>query len=75
MEEIGAGKIERIATQNSIGSLLSGSVKRDSEPLHLLPSANLTINLSHSPDFKRAHRIHQWWDPSFDGQSELHEYM
>ncbi|XP_022734171.1 GDSL esterase/lipase At4g10955-like [Durio zibethinus] len=74
MEEIGAGKIERIATQNSIVSLLSGSLKSDSEPLHLLPSANLTINLSQSPDFKRAHGIHQWWDPSFDGQSELHVY-
>ncbi|OMP02223.1 putative triacylglycerol lipase [Corchorus olitorius] len=72
MEEIGAGKIERIATQRSIGSLLSQ--KNDSEPLHLLPSACLTINLSKSPDFKRAHGIHQWWDPSFDGQSELHEY-
>ncbi|XVF10061.1 hypothetical protein REPUB_Repub07fG0151000 [Reevesia pubescens] len=74
MEKIGAGKIERIATQNSIGSLLSGSLKSDSEPLHLLPSAYLTINLIRSPDFKRAHGIHQWWDPSFDGQSELHEY-
>ncbi|XVF50990.1 hypothetical protein PTKIN_Ptkin04bG0147500 [Pterospermum kingtungense] len=74
MEEIGAGKIERIATQNSMGSLLSGSVKSDSEPLHLLPSAYLTINLCQSPDFKRAHGIHQWWDPSFVGQSELHEY-
>ncbi|XP_022737639.1 GDSL esterase/lipase At4g10955-like [Durio zibethinus] len=74
MEEIGAGKIERIATQNSVRSLLSGSLKSDSEPLHLLPSAYLTINLSQSPDFKRAHGIHQWWDPSFVGQIELHEY-
>ncbi|KAE8733869.1 GDSL esterase/lipase [Hibiscus syriacus] len=67
MEEIQAGKIERIATLNSL-------LKSDSEPLHLILSANLTINLSKSPDFKRAHGIHQWWDPSFDGQSELYEY-
>ncbi|KAE8662184.1 GDSL esterase/lipase [Hibiscus syriacus] len=67
MEEFRAGKIERIATLNSL-------LKRDSEPLHLLLSANLTINSSKSPDFKRAHGIQQWWDPSFDGQSELHEY-
>ncbi|KAE8722671.1 hypothetical protein F3Y22_tig00013773pilonHSYRG00009 [Hibiscus syriacus] len=32
------------------------------------------ISLCKSPDFKRAHGIHQGWDPSFDGQSELHEY-
>ncbi|XWS37982.1 hypothetical protein CRYUN_Cryun19dG0091200 [Craigia yunnanensis] len=66
MEEIGAGKIERIATQNSIRSLLSGSLKSDSEPLHLLLSTYLTINLGQSSNFKRAYGIHQWWDPSFD---------
>ncbi|KAK9045153.1 hypothetical protein V6N11_059042 [Hibiscus sabdariffa] len=74
MEEIGAGKIEKIATQNSMGSLLSSSEQRDIEPLHLIPSAYLTINMRHSPNFKHAHGIHQWWDPSFFGLSELHEY-
>ncbi|KAJ4726653.1 GDSL esterase/lipase [Melia azedarach] len=72
MEEIGASKIERLATQHSVGSLISGVLGSDSEALHLLPSANLTINLSYCPDFKRAHGIHQWWDPNFHGQSELH---
>ncbi|MBA0571501.1 hypothetical protein Golob_001888, partial [Gossypium lobatum] len=74
MEEIGAGKIERVATQ--VGSLLSGSglQRSESEPLHLIPSAYLTINLRHSPDFKHAHGIHQWWDNGFIGLSELHEY-
>ncbi|KAK8569607.1 hypothetical protein V6N13_046656 [Hibiscus sabdariffa] len=67
MEESRAGKFERIATLNSL-------LKSNSEPLHLLLSANLTINSSKSPDFKRAHGIHQWWDPTFDGRSELHEY-
>ncbi|KAE8723888.1 putative Lipase class 3-related protein [Hibiscus syriacus] len=74
MEKIGAGKIEKIATQNSIGNLLSCSEQRDLEPLHLIPSAYLTINLRHSPNFKLAHGIHQWWDQSFIGLSELHEY-
>ncbi|KAL9432845.1 hypothetical protein AB3S75_027793 [Citrus x aurantiifolia] len=72
MEKIGGSKIERLATQYSIGSMISGVFGGDSETWHLLPSANLTINLSHCPDFKRAHGIHQWWDPNFLGQSELH---
>ncbi|XP_031268914.1 GDSL esterase/lipase At4g10955-like isoform X1 [Pistacia vera] len=72
MKEVGATKIERLATQNSIGNMIFGVCVRDCEPLHLLPSAYLTINMSQTPDFKRAHGIHQWWDPSFDGQSELH---
>ncbi|XP_042504266.1 GDSL esterase/lipase At4g10955-like isoform X2 [Macadamia integrifolia] len=72
MEEIGAGGIEKLATRNSIGGLLLG--KKESEPLHLLPSANLTVNLSPSPDFKRAHGIHQWWIPDLLLQCKLYQY-
>jgi hypothetical protein len=80
MFEIGAGKIERIATRNSLRSLLSGgggggsSSDSSSEPLHLLPSAYMTINASKSPNFKRAHGIHQWWDPMFNGEYVLHQF-
>ncbi|XP_010421240.1 PREDICTED: GDSL esterase/lipase At4g10955-like [Camelina sativa] len=82
MFEIGAGKIERIATRNSLRSLLSGggggggssSDSCSSEPLHLLPSAYMTINISQSPTFKRAHGIHQWWDPMFNGEYVLHQF-
>ncbi|CAN8252164.1 unnamed protein product [Cochlearia groenlandica] len=80
MFEIGAGKIERIATRNSLRSLLSGGggggscSDYSSEPLHLLPSAYMTINTSKSPDFKRAHGIHQWWDPVFNGEYVLHQF-
>lgn len=75
MEEIGAGKIERISTQNSIVCLFSSTVlKKNSEPLHLLPSAYLTINPSPVPNFKSAHGIEQWWDPNFNGQVELHQF-
>lgn len=66
MEEIGIGDIERLAMQHSFGDLLMSAMGRESEPLHLIPSANLTINLSPSPDFKRAHGIHQWWSPDLN---------
>ncbi|XP_010519420.1 PREDICTED: GDSL esterase/lipase At4g10955-like [Tarenaya hassleriana] len=76
MFEIGAGKIERIATKNSLRNLLSGggTSSSSSEPLHLLPSAYLTINTNRSPDFRRAHGIHQWWDPCFSGRYVLHQF-
>jgi len=70
MDEIGAGNIGRLATQNSIFSVFG----KESEPLHLLPSANLTINFSPSPDFKRAHGIHQWWRTDLHLQFHQHLY-
>ncbi|XP_059667235.1 GDSL esterase/lipase At4g10955-like isoform X2 [Cornus florida] len=76
MVELGAGGIEKLATQNSIrnsiGSLFSSG--KESEPLHLLPSAHLTINLSPSEDFKRAHGLRQWWSPNLYSQSKLHQF-
>ncbi|GLU12018.1 hypothetical protein SLE2022_287270 [Rubroshorea leprosula] len=56
-------KLPEISSESSFSNA-------DSESLHLLPSAYLTINLGYTPDFKRAHGIHQWWDPNFDGRSE-----
>lgn len=62
MEEIGAGGIERLATQHSISGVFLNAIGKEShEPLHLLPSANLTINLTPAVDFTDAHGIHQWW--------------
>ncbi|KAJ7952155.1 GDSL esterase/lipase family [Quillaja saponaria] len=75
MEEIGIGGIERLATQNSIGGLLMSALGKDSEPLHLIPSANLMINLTPSRDFKDAHGIHQWWKPDLQLQSKLYKYI
>ncbi|XP_019705168.1 GDSL esterase/lipase At4g10955 isoform X1 [Elaeis guineensis] len=74
MEEIGAGYIERLATQNSIGDLFLTAFGKESEPLHLLPSANLTVNLSPSPDFRNAHGLHQWWKPDQHLQSKQYIY-
>ncbi|RYR10395.1 hypothetical protein Ahy_B05g078854 isoform H [Arachis hypogaea] len=74
MEEIGAGSIERLATQNSLGCLLMGAFGKESEPLHLIPSASVTVNLTPSRDFKEAHGIHQWWKPHLHLQSKLYKY-
>jgi hypothetical protein len=65
MKLIGAGKIERFARNISIMSALSRIVTGgDSEALHLLPSAHLTINKG-STDLAQAHSTNQWWDPNF----------
>lgn len=74
MEEIGAGGIERLATQNSIGGLLMNAMGRDTEPLHLIPSANLITNVTPSRDFKEAHGIHQWWRDDLKLQSKQYKY-
>ncbi|XP_022721493.1 GDSL esterase/lipase At4g10955-like [Durio zibethinus] len=77
MEEIGAGAIERLATQHSLGGLFMSVVGRGAEapePLHLLPSANLTVNLTPSQDFKQAHGIHQWWRPDLQLKCNLYKY-
>lgn len=75
MDEIGIGAIERIATQNSIGGLIMSAMGKESEPLHLIPSANLTVNLIPSQDFKEAHGIHQWWRPDLEVTSKLYKYQ
>lgn len=75
MEEIGAGGIERFASQNSLTGLLMGaSGMESSEPLHLIPSASLTVNITPSRDFKEAHGIHQWWSVDLHLQHKLHKY-
>jgi len=75
MEEIGAGGIGRLATQNSIrGLLMDASGKEDSEPLHLIPSASLTINPSPSQNLKQDHELEQWLSPDLNLQSKLYKY-
>ncbi|XP_038685970.1 GDSL esterase/lipase At4g10955-like isoform X2 [Tripterygium wilfordii] len=75
MDGIGAGRFERLATQNSMTALLSTAFgKDDREHLHLIPSAIVTTNLENSPNFKRPHGIEQWWDPSFKGQSIRYQF-
>ncbi|CAJ2650757.1 unnamed protein product [Trifolium pratense] len=74
MEEIGAGSIEKIATQNSISSLMMSAFGKESDPLHLIPSAILTVNFTRPKSFKEAHGIHQWWKPDLNLDSKLHKY-
>ncbi|XP_028088367.1 GDSL esterase/lipase At4g10955-like isoform X5 [Camellia sinensis] len=74
MMELDAGEIERLATQYSIRRLLLDELGCGSEPLHLLPSAYLTINRSPSDTILRAHGIQQWWKPNIQCQSELHQF-
>ncbi|WOH07122.1 hypothetical protein DCAR_0626551 [Daucus carota subsp. sativus] len=75
MEDIGAGGIERLATQHSIGDLFMRAIGKESEePLHLIPSANLIVNLTPSESFKKAHGIHQWWRTDLNLQSRLYRF-
>ncbi|KAH7863441.1 hypothetical protein Vadar_017599 [Vaccinium darrowii] len=75
MEDIGAGYVERLATQNSLGGLVMSAMGKGSEePLHLIPSANLIVNLVPAQDFKQAHGIHQWWGPDPKLQSKVYNY-
>ncbi|KAL4556997.1 hypothetical protein LXL04_035167 [Taraxacum kok-saghyz] len=74
MERIGVGRIERIATKYSNRSLVSGAMGRDSEPLHLLPTAYMTVNTSPSENFKQDHGIDQWWQPHFQWESKLYKF-
>ncbi|KAG6422548.1 hypothetical protein SASPL_119125 [Salvia splendens] len=56
MEAIGAGRIGKVATKNSIRSILSSR-----EASHLLPSAYLTLNGAAAASVREAHGICQWW--------------
>ncbi|XP_058100433.1 GDSL esterase/lipase At4g10955-like [Magnolia sinica] len=74
MEKIGAGGIGRLATQNSKRDLLLTAFGKESDPLHLLPSANLIINKSPSADFRTAHGIQQWWRPDLQLKYKTYLY-
>ncbi|KZV13531.1 Lipase class 3-related protein [Dorcoceras hygrometricum] len=74
MEAIGAGKIGRIATQHSIGSIVSGATGKICGAVHKIPSAYLTINCSPCRSFGEAHGIHQWWRPDLECQFKVYQY-
>ncbi|GAA0172326.1 hydrolase [Lithospermum erythrorhizon] len=61
MNMIGAGGIENLATQNSMMSLIGELVGENFEPIHLIPSANLTISEGSIFHPLIAHGIKQWW--------------
>ncbi|XP_073031901.1 GDSL esterase/lipase At4g10955-like [Primulina eburnea] len=74
MEQIGAGKIGRLATKHSIGSIVSSARGKDSEAAHLIPSAYLTINSSSSMGLMESHGIHQWWRQDLELKYKLYQY-
>ncbi|KAL1569185.1 GDSL esterase/lipase [Salvia divinorum] len=75
MEDMGAGEIERLATQHSIGGLvLNAFGKQSEEPPHLIPSAHVTVNKAAARDFKEAHGIHQWWRSDLQFETKTYTY-
>jgi hypothetical protein len=74
MEKYGFRKIGNLATQNSVRSHMMSAFGKESEPLNLIPSAILTLNLTPPKSFKEAHGIHQWWKPDLHLDSKLHKY-
>jgi hypothetical protein len=60
MEEIGFGGVGNLATQNSLSSQIMSAFGKESEPLHLIPSALLIVNLTPPPhNITEAHWIHR----------------
>ncbi|KAL9670165.1 hypothetical protein QQ045_007716 [Rhodiola kirilowii] len=75
MEEFGVGAIERLATQHSLGGLVLSAMGRETESLHLIPSAHLNVNLCRYEYFVEAHGIHQWWSKDLQLQSKVYKYQ
>ncbi|KAL3738337.1 hypothetical protein ACJRO7_019807 [Eucalyptus globulus] len=66
--------IYKFASQYSLRSLLFMSKKEaQTEPLHLIPSANLTINSKPPKRFLSAHGISEWWKPNLELESEVYQ--
>ncbi|KAK4485357.1 hypothetical protein RD792_007996 [Penstemon davidsonii] len=74
MEKIGAGKIGKLATKHSIGSIVSSAMGKNSEATHLIPFAYLSINSCSCNDYKEAHGIHQWWKLDLEFKYKLYQY-
>ncbi|KAI3850396.1 hypothetical protein MKX03_029839 [Papaver bracteatum] len=74
MEHLGASEIERLETQTSVIGLLKSSIRRDSEVIHLVPSAHMTINRSPSLTFMEAHGLQQCLRDDLHLQSKDYQY-
>ncbi|KAI3840961.1 hypothetical protein MKW92_031364 [Papaver armeniacum] len=74
MEYLGVSGIERLATQTSVTGLLKGAIGRESEVIHVVPSAYVTINRCPSPNFMHAHGLQQWLRDDFHMQSKVYQY-
>ncbi|KAI3850397.1 hypothetical protein MKX03_029840 [Papaver bracteatum] len=74
MEYLGVSGIERLATQTSVTGLLKSAIGRESEVIHVVPSAYVTINRSPSPTFMEAHGLQQWLKDDLHLQSKVYQY-
>ncbi|KAL1191774.1 GDSL esterase/lipase [Cardamine amara subsp. amara] len=81
MEQIGygAGIVERMAMQHSLGGLLMDAMGVNNaveveEPVHVIPSAKLIVNRTNAEDYKEAHGLHQWWRNDQDLVSNVYLY-
>ncbi|KAI8546199.1 hypothetical protein RHMOL_Rhmol07G0098600 [Rhododendron molle] len=76
MEERGVWCVERLATQHSLRGLVrSARGKESEEPLHLIPSADLIVNLTPAQAFKQAHGLGQWWRSDLQLQSTVYNLV
>ncbi|KAI9073256.1 hypothetical protein K1719_044778 [Acacia pycnantha] len=70
-----AKALEDVATKHTLKSLIMSNVfDINSEPGHLIPSAELIINQAHSPYPRVAHGIQQWWDPTLLYHPVIYRY-
>ncbi|CAJ2650752.1 unnamed protein product [Trifolium pratense] len=82
MKKYGAGWIEKRATQISVGCEFMRALGKESEPLHLIPSANLNLTPLPQSIMKahwidqclEAHEIHHWWKQDLHLESKVHRY-
>ncbi|KAI3941282.1 hypothetical protein MKX01_015100 [Papaver californicum] len=74
MEYLGVSGIERLATQTSVTGMLKSAIGRESEVIHVVPSAYMTINRSPSPTFMEAHGLQQWLRDDLHLQSKVYQY-
>ncbi|KAI3940090.1 hypothetical protein MKW92_040057 [Papaver armeniacum] len=74
MEYLGVSGIERLATQTSVTGLLKSAIGRESEVIHVVPSAHMTINRSPSLTFMEAHGLQQWLRDDLHLQSKAYQY-
>ncbi|KAF8027960.1 hypothetical protein BT93_E0775 [Corymbia citriodora subsp. variegata] len=75
MQKMGAGAIQGIASQHTLGSLWQIENGTQAEPLHLIPSANLTINLKPPKGLMRAHALCEWWKQGLSLESKVYKCM
>ncbi|OMO96274.1 Lipase, class 3 [Corchorus olitorius] len=80
MDEIGfgAGAIAKLAARYSLGGFAMSMVGikgvEIEEPMHLLPSANLIVNLNPPLKFWQAHGLCQWWRPDLNLKCTVYKY-